>query len=1053
MTEKISAENLFHHAVWRTYTPADGLAGLQLQEIAQDREGYLWFATFHSGVSRFDGEAFRTFTRDDGLAGNIVMPVLLDSRERLWFGSIDGGICWYDGQIFHRVDGLDQLRVRAGKIFEDEGGRIWFCGSRTLCYLDGDRVCDLRDELRRDCDLPPSQCWGIDQDGEGRIWLGMKHLVCYDDRRDIGSRFYAFGPEDGLNDRALAYAVGADASGDMWIGSWNHILRYDGCSFHSVEQREGLCVGAIRRDQEGRVWFCTNAGAFCNDGDRLYHLTMADGLVQNVIADVFQDREGLFWFSTWRGGVSCCDPHAIHHIGTDLDVRDLHEDSGGTTWLGAKRGLAALERESLDLARVEMGAEFGDICALCSDPNGGLWLGGSKGLAFWDGQQLRIVEQQEGFDDLLVTALLFDTERGLLLAHEDSERSEVRISLYDGCDFHSLLRRRKAFDLNIITRLLLSRDRRVWFALGGDDGQAFGESGIGCLDADGGVTLYGVEEGIVDFRVEDLSEDRRGHLWVATRGGVSCCDIRSGVDRQNVGERFRSFTPHDGLPVPGVLCVCEDRDGHFWFGADSGIVHYDSRRPVGSRFQLVRSPHLLGVRRIIQDGDGAFWCATVAGVVRYRPTQVAPRVHLQRVIADRSYEGADVSQVTSAGTQASFEYRGLSYRTPLRDLLYLCRLRGVDDDWCDSRQRQVTYTDLVPGKYVFEVKAIDRDLNESEPASCHLEIFPDPRVTALSRELGESGTVGEFVGGSSALRRVQMQLAQVADTDLTVLILGETGTGKGLAARTLHALSDRKDGPFIQINCGAIPSALIESELFGHEKGAFTGAVQRRLGKVELARGGTLFLDEIGDMPLEAQVKLLRLLEERNFERVGGSQTLDADARVVAATNRDLENMVAEERFREDLFYRLQVFPTRLSPLRERREDIPLLAVYFMERMAEHLSKRVDGFTPEGLAALRGYDWPGNVRELEHAVQRAVIVCGGAAIGPADLGLEGVGSDGDPLAEMIPPQEYERRYLEKILEQTDWTIKGPDGAAARLDMPVSTLRSRLRKLGIRRPGE
>jgi len=1008
MTGKADAENYFRHADWRTYTPADGLAGLQLQEIAQDREGYLWFATFHSGVSRFDGETFRTFTRDDGLAGNLIMSILLDSRERLWFGSIDGGICWYDGRAFHRVEELDRLNVRAGHIFEDR---------------------------------------------EGRIWLGMGDLVCYDDRQDSGNRFCAFGPEDGLHDRALAYAVGADASGDIWVGSWSHILRYDGSSFHSVEQREKMCVRTIRRDREGRLWFCFNGGACYYDGDRLYRLTDVDAPVQNNIGDAFQDREGLFWFSTWGSGVLCCDPHAIHHIGAELDVHDLCEDPGGAIWLGAKSGLVALEPEILDLERVEMGAEFDGIRALCSDPDGGLWLGGSKGLAFWDGKRLRIVEQQGGFDDLIVTALLFDAERGLLVAHEDPERSEVRISLYDGRDFHPLLRRRKTFRMSIITRLLLSSDRKIWFALGGDGGQAFGEAGIGCLDADGEVSLYGVEEGLVDFRVEDLIEDRRGHLWVATRGGISRCDIRDGIDREDGGERFHNFTPQDGLPVSGVLCVCEDREGHLWFGADSGIVHYDGGRPVGSRFQLVRSPHLLGVRRIIQDGEGAFWCATATGVVRYRPTQVAPRVHLQRVIADRSYEGVDAVQVTSAGTQASFEYRGLSYRTPLRNLLYLFRLRGVDDDWRDSRQRQVTYTDLAPGEYLFEVKAIDRDLNESEPASCQLEILPDPRVTALSRELGESGAVGEFVGGSAALRRVQMQLAQVADTGLTVLILGETGTGKGLAARTLHALSERKEGPFIQINCGAIPSALIESELFGHEKGAFTGAVQRRLGKVELARGGTLFLDEIGDMPLEAQVKLLRLLEERSFERVGGSQTLEADARVVAATNRDLESMVAEERFREDLFYRLQVFPTRLPPLRERREDIPLLAVYFMERMAEHLNKKVAGFTPEGLAALRGYDWPGNVRELEHAVQRAVIVCGGAAIEPNDLGLEGSSGSGDPLAEMIPPQEYERRYLEKILEQIGWIIKGPEGAAALLDMPVSTLRSRLRKLGIQRPGE
>jgi len=288
--------------------------------------------------------------------------------------------------------------------------------------------------------------------------------------------------------------------------------------------------------------------------------------------------------------------------------------------------------------------------------------------------------------------------------------------------------------------------------------------------------------------------------------------------------------------------------------------------------------------------------------------------------------------------------------------------------------------------------------------------------------------------------------------DLTVLILGETGTGKGLAARTVHELSTRASGPFVQVHCGAIPETLVESELFGHEKGAFTGAISRKLGKVELAKGGTLFLDEIGDMPLESQVKLLELLEERTFERVGGTETLQADVRILAATNRNLQQMVEAGTFRDDLYFRLQVFPVQLPPLRERREDIPLLAIYFMQRMAAHLNKaQVTQLTPQALSVLRAHDWPGNVRELEHAVSRAVVVCPGPAIRAEDIALGWGAVEERPGAEIIPLAEHERRYIRKVLEQTGWAIKGPRGAATLLGMPSSTLYDRMRKLGIVRP--
>jgi transcriptional regulator with GAF, ATPase, and Fis domain len=383
-------------------------------------------------------------------------------------------------------------------------------------------------------------------------------------------------------------------------------------------------------------------------------------------------------------------------------------------------------------------------------------------------------------------------------------------------------------------------------------------------------------------------------------------------------------------------------------------------------------------------------------------------------------------------------------------MVYRYRLAGRDTDWQNTRDARVEYQDLPTGSYTFEVVAVDRDLTYSQPASLELEVAPDPRVQALTEALSGSGALGDLIGESQALRRVETQLIEVAQTEMTVLVLGETGTGKGLAGRAVHALSRRRAGPFVQVNCGAIPDGLVESELFGHERGAFTGATSRKLGKVEIAEGGTLLLDEIGDLAQEAQVKLLRVLQEQTFERVGGTETLSADVRVIAVTNRDLPEMVSGGTFRADLYYRLQAFPVRMPPLRERREDVPLLAAYFVTRMAAHLDKQVCGLAPGALDLLATYDWPGNVRELEHAMQRAVVVCRGAEIRAQDIGLGFGGQSAGPTEEILSLEEYERRYIRQVLAGTGWVIGGGSGAAAMLGLKPSTLRSRMKRLGIRR---
>jgi PAS domain S-box-containing protein len=324
--------------------------------------------------------------------------------------------------------------------------------------------------------------------------------------------------------------------------------------------------------------------------------------------------------------------------------------------------------------------------------------------------------------------------------------------------------------------------------------------------------------------------------------------------------------------------------------------------------------------------------------------------------------------------------------------------------------------------------------------------------TYLQEEIKSVHNFEEILGRSPALTAVLDNVARVAPTDTTVLITGETGTGKELIARAIHSASKRKSKPLIKINCAALPTGLVESELFGHEKGAFTGALARRLGRFELADGGTIFLDEIGELPADAQAKLLRVLQEREFDRVGGTASIKVDVRVLAATNRNLHKAVQEKSFREDLFYRLSVFPLRLPPLRERTEDIPLLVQFFVNNFATRIGRRLDRVGPESMQRLGAYPWPGNVRELENVLERAVILANGPVleVGPDVLPIIDAPKPPAAVASSGSLEDVEREHILTVLCQTEWVIDGPRGAAKVLHLHPNTLRSRLKKLGISR---
>jgi len=309
----------------------------------------------------------------------------------------------------------------------------------------------------------------------------------------------------------------------------------------------------------------------------------------------------------------------------------------------------------------------------------------------------------------------------------------------------------------------------------------------------------------------------------------------------------------------------------------------------------------------------------------------------------------------------------------------------------------------------------------------------------------------DIVGDSASLHHVLDQVEVVAPTDATVLLLGETGTGKELIARAIHDASGRSERPFIKVNCAAIPAGLLETELFGHERGAFTGAVAQRIGRFELAEGGTLFLDEVGEIPLELQPKLLRVLQEHEFERLGGTRTIPVDVRVIAATNRDLADMIATRCFREDLYYRLNVFPIAIPALRERPEDIDALVDHFVGQFARQMNRRIDVIPSEARDALRRHPWPGNVRELQNVIQRAVILSRNYRLSLTPFGAEAslrlVRSDAETLAGV------NRAVIARALEDTGWVVGGPRGAAARLGLKRTTLQSMIKRFGLRFPDD
>jgi transcriptional regulator with GAF, ATPase, and Fis domain len=521
--------------------------------------------------------------------------------------------------------------------------------------------------------------------------------------------------------------------------------------------------------------------------------------------------------------------------------------------------------------------------------------------------------------------------------------------------------------------------------------------------------------------------------------------LAEGTSAATGDEFFRSLAKHAALALGAryafaseTLSELESRSLAYWEG--TGFGEGFSYRFPGTPCQRVAAGHV---------------CATSTNIQRLYPEDL----WLQQISAD-SYIGVPMRNAAGKvlGHIAVLHTEPLEPTPEHLAILQIFAARG-----CAELERVQT----------------DRALREAMSEVQRLRDRLQAENVYLQEEIRNEHNFEQLIGSSAPWQRLVKQIEAVAASESTVLITGETGTGKELVARALHARSSRRDRPLVKVNCGAISAGLVESELFGHAKGAFTGALQNRVGRFQLADGGTLFLDEVGELPLETQVKLLRALQEHEFEPVGSNETIRVNVRLIAATNRNLQQAVAEGRFRADLFYRLNVIPLEVPALRERRADISQLAMHFLQRSAKKAGKNVRGFATATLERMLRYNWPGNVRELENLIERGVVLSSGQLL-ELDAQVIGVAEDGAPSSrppstspEAAPPpttsrpaiatsepsdrakpaslEEVERRHILAALERTGWVLEGADGAAKLLNLTPSTARSRMKRLGITRP--
>ena len=1041
MDHATPSQKAFGHILGQQYTVLDGLAGMYVEAFYQDRHGLLWIGTTDGGISRFDGAHFDTFGLSDGLPHLSVTAIDEDADGRLLFGTFGGGIAAYDGrgfQVYTTEHGLPSNDIFGLQPQADGSVRV-LTSEGVGRFVEG-RCVECMTEL---AGKPLGLVYDMATDSAGTTWLAtQRHGVLSMDGQRMNT-------DSGNGHDAVQlqwpWNFAQDAAGNLWIGfryvgTEVVVGRYDPASrqFEIIRADDGA-EGAevvlngtrhVRVDDRDRLWL-SRRGVLVYDGEE-WHPFSANlpGVHFSGTRLTYEDSEGNIWVGLWGGGLIFCDPISIQLYDKkdglpDSEVRCLREDQEGRIWIGTTGGLACLEDSQI--RPVEVGYT---VLSIVVDRQGQVWSNGPEGQVFRSaGRETQAIAVIAGGVEI---KMLFQGREGHLIACT----AEGQLGRIEANRFIAIEELRPL----AYRAVLQDREDSFWLGLYGIRPALYNHKDGHLRACDmAGIEAVGYVNALCEYQ---------DAIWVGTAHGLFAISYQA--------KEVRQFTVDQGdLSANGIMALMADpQQSCLWIGTSGGgVLKYDGRG-----FQSIR----LGksaleniVDAILRDSQGQLWFGTRAGLIAYQPGETPPRIRIRRVVAGRTFAEPQSVSCPDSTPEIQFYFQGISFRSGAEQMRYSHRLvgHGPAEEWSAfAPANRVTYQDVPAGLFHFEVRTMDRDGLMSDVARLEMLVVPT-RLRHLEQMLRVSNQ--GFLSQSQAMARLLEQVESMAETDMTVLVLGETGVGKGVLARLLHNLSPRQASPFIAVNCGGLSAGLIESELFGHEKGAFTSANAQKIGYFERADGGTLFLDEVGDLPLDSQRALLHILEEGHLTRVGGEQSIPVDVRVVAATNKDLEEAIQAGTFREDLFYRLSVLSLVLPPLRERQEDIPLLAAHFASRCAEQLGRPTPVLGEEVVVHLQQYAWPGNVRELEHVIQQAVVLGDRDVIQVADVPFQAA------EAELALPVEQgfdwgaededEKQRILAALQATNWRIYGPRGAARLLSMGPEKLRYRMRKHGLQRP--
>jgi DNA-binding NtrC family response regulator/ligand-binding sensor domain-containing protein len=956
---------------WKNYTSLDGLAHSDVHTMYIDPGDVMWFGT-EGGVSRYDGKGFINFSIRDGLSGNPVDAICCDNDGAMWFATRGGGVSRCDARAtgdsphfvnFTEKDGLAHNDVRA-----------------ICCAPNGD------------------------------LWFGTFNGVS---RYNSREHFVTFRTEDGLaHNRMHTNSIHCDPDGIVWLGTENGLSRYNGKEFMNLTFDEGTdsknwnFIHAICRDREGFLWIGTRSGAIRYDGEDFVKFSRKDKLPDGYVISIYQDLDGSIWFgiafspshiSRYDARDTGDRPHFVNFTkedgAPDSNVTAIHRGPDGAMWFATDgSGVFRYDHREFVNFTAKDGLPEDSVFGICCCPDSKLWIGSGHYLSLYDGEHFSSLTREDGSPCSGICTIYMDpdgviwfgTFDGGVYQYDGEKVTDIGAEKYLNLHVNSIYQDVDGnmwFGVGTVGRGTLARYDGVDFATFTMEGGST-HSSILCVYGEPDGTLWiGTRSGLYRYdgkefanltrgngpafgRVNTVQRGPDGALWIGTSSGLFRYD----------GTEFVNITTKDGLPHDFVNVIQFDPKGMLWLGTDGGgVAMYDGN----TWSSLDTRDGLAGnrIRAIERTPDGSMWFATDIGLTRYCPEPSKSEARIISVTTDQAYYELSELPVFWTGQRVTIEYDSLDFKTVPEKRKYRYRIREIDADW--RKPTRATSYDHVfhkEGDYTFEVQAIDRDLNYSEPAVLVLTVKPDPRLVSLQREVnhlrqevGQKYHFDNIIGRSAVIRQVRALMERAIDSGLTVLITGETGTGKELVAKAIHYHSPRKDHPLLDRNCGAIPRDLLASDLFGHRKGAFTGAAEDKAGLFEAASGGTVMLDEISEMPEDAQVHLLRVLQERKVQRLGEHISRDVDVRVIAMTNRNLVREVTDGRFREDLYYRLNEFPIHIPALRERAEDIPILAEHFLRE----IDKEVDGLAPDVFEMLQSYPWPGNVRELRNEVHRA----------------------------------------------------------------------------------